>query len=123
MKLILNFKNLVIFTLVFSPFAQANAAIYGIYYFVNEVETFSPCKSFETYSVLSSAKIHNQLRKNALRENLPVLGTLFIKVEGEFTGVKAAEGYDLDYDGDYKITQVISIRPAKKSDCRLREQK
>jgi hypothetical protein len=107
------------FSFVFCAAADA-APTAGIYFFEDETETFSPCPSNRTYWVTGSEKVHGVLRSEAVAAKEPIRGAVYVRVNGRYAGSsKNSESYARDYDGYFEITKVFSIRPAKKTDCRI----
>lgn len=91
----------------------------GIYYFENEVETFSPCKSNKTYWAVGNSELIDQLRSKALEKN-GISGVLYLQIQGRYIGSsKDDESYARDFDGYFKIEKINRIRIADKKDCRI----
>lgn len=81
----------------------------GSYMYGSEVSSFQPCGSEDELWVIGDEAVTSELHHDYLEMVEKPYGQLFVSFRG-YHLEKASEGFAAEYDGQYKVTEVITLQ-------------
>ena len=103
-------------TVVPGDSAPADPSVEGLYVWGHEVRSFRPCGSAEDLWVVGAPEVldpvNEEYRKLADTPYQPV----FVRFEGKLSEAPTG-GFGAEYDGAFRVRDVLEIRRAVASDC------
>jgi hypothetical protein len=97
---------------------EVGGVVEGLFVWGHEVRSFRPCGSQDELWVVGAPEITQPLiaefRKLTERPYQPV----YVRLVGEISN-KQEDGFGADYDGTLRVREVLEVRPATGTDCRV----
>jgi hypothetical protein len=93
----------------------------GVYFWSEDAQTFTPCKTVSTYWAITPEPLSARLSM-AYRELAPEpFEGSYVQLVGRYVGpgTEKGEGFDEQYDGVFEITEVQSIQKAIPEGCEV----
>lgn len=88
----------------------------GHYIYGHEANTFQPCGQQTVLWVNGSADVLDILQRS-YKENTSVpYEEVFVELTGNVSG-KASDGFAMDYDGQFSVLKLLSMKKKSKNDC------
>ena len=101
--------------------SEASTGYDGVYFWSEDVETFTPCRTVSTYWAITTEPVSARL-SIAYREltTEPFEG-IFVQVVGRYVGpgTEKGEGFGEQYAGVFEITEIQSIQKAIPAGCEI----
>jgi hypothetical protein len=100
--------------------SAGSSQLRGRYYWGNEVETFHPCGSEQSFWIVGDNSLLQPLRAKATelsRAKGQPYQPIYIEASGTSEG-KASDGFAADYDGVYRLTAVQVVSDAAPDGCK-----
>ena len=93
----------------------------GVYFWSEDVQTFTPCRTVSTYWAMTPEPLSARL-STAYRELVTEpFGGIFVQIVGRYVGpgTEKGEGFGEQYAGVFEITEIQSIQKVIPAGCEV----
>ena len=98
--------------------SNLNSDVYkGYYIYGHEVNTFQPCGQTRVLWVSGSNQVLKKMRQHYARYTDQPYEEVFVELAGVLAG-KAADGFAMDYDGQFLVKKMLTMKAKSKDDCK-----
>lgn len=93
----------------------------GVYFWSEDVETFTPCRTVSTYWAVTTEPVSARLSMSYRELTTEPFEGIFVQVVGRYVGpgTDKGEGFDEQYAGVFEITEVQSIQKMIPDGCEV----
>lgn len=88
----------------------------GYYIYGHEANTFQPCGQQTVYWVNGPTDVLDILQRNYNENTSRPYEEVFVELTGNIAG-KASDGFAMDYDGQFSVLKLLSMKKKSKNDC------
>lgn len=92
-----------------SPVDATTSVTKGSYMYGSEVSSFQPCGSQQELWVIGDETITHELHNDYMEMVEKPYEQVFVRFRGHQLE-KASEGFAADYDGQFKVTEVVTMQ-------------